>query len=237
MSPDHPHYLRYREELHYAFFEQKLSRIEIHELLGLMTCEHWNAGIYKSNAAVKSQIHFIINGRVKAFQIHPLSGKAHTLFMGTKGDVFDVMNILDDEQHDLSWETIDSLELLNLPVAQLRLCLQRFPNMNMCFLKYLGKQMRLLEHEVTDIALYNTLTRLSNLLLNHINPNTQQLELIDNLPNDEIASLIGTTRAVVNRQIQVLKKCGAIRVKRKHIYVANRKLLQAFAEEKRGSEQ
>jgi CRP/FNR family transcriptional regulator len=58
------------------------------------------------------------------------------------------------------------------------------------------------------------------------------LELINDLPNDEIASMIGTTRAVVNRHIQELKKAGAITTKRSHIDIKDLQALIAIAEEK-----
>ena len=92
--------------------------------------------------------------------------------------------------------------------------------------------MRQLEEAATDISLHSTLIRLSHLLLNNINGHSHQLQLINNLPNNEIASLIGTTRAVVNRHIQELKKCGAISVKRSQIDIENVELLLAIAEEK-----
>ncbi|MCK0132185.1 Crp/Fnr family transcriptional regulator [Flavobacteriaceae bacterium F08102] len=232
MSPENPHYIRFFEELKFSFFENKLGQVEIRDLLSYMNSEHWPAGTYKSSTEVNNHIHFIISGRLKVFQINPITGKAYTIFMLAGGDVFDIMNILDDEKHEINWETIDDVELLNIPIEHLRKCLQLYPDMNMLILKYLGKQMRMLEDEVTDISLHNTLTRLSNLLLKHINEKTKELELINNLPNDEIASLIGTTRAVVNRHIQELKKCGAIKVKRKRIDVSNIELLLAIAEEK-----
>ncbi|MCK5442947.1 MAG: winged helix-turn-helix domain-containing protein [Maribacter sp.] len=58
------------------------------------------------------------------------------------------------------------------------------------------------------------------------------IEVNNNLPNEEIARLIGSTRAVVNRHIQELKKCGAITVKRNFIDVQNVKTLIAIAEDK-----
>ena len=72
---------------------------------------------------------------------------------------------------------------------------------------------------------------MSNLLLRYSNNQSHQLEVINNLPNNEIANLIGTTRAVVNRNIQELKKAGAISVKRKQIDIENIDILMAMAKE------
>ena len=92
--------------------------------------------------------------------------------------------------------------------------------------------MRILEDETNEMCLHETLGRLSSLLLKYYNVQSQKLETINNLPNNEIANLIGTTRAVVNRNIQELKKAGAISAKRKQIEVKNVEILMAFAQEK-----
>jgi CRP/FNR family transcriptional regulator len=106
------------------------------------------------------------------------------------------------------------------------------PKMHKAILYYLSERMRQLMDVATDVTLHSTLVRLANLLLKNINGETRKLELINNLPNEEIAGLIGTTRAVVSRHIQELKRCGAISVSRKQINVKNLELLLAVAEEK-----
>ena len=120
---------------------------------------------------------------------------------------------------------MDDLEILNLSNNVMHEIILKYPVLNLAIFKYLGKRMRMLETAVTDVCFHNTLTRLSNLLFNHINDESKQLEVINNLPNDEIANLIGTTRTVVNRHIQELKKAGVISVKRKQIDVKNLKLI------------
>jgi len=104
--------------------------------------------------------------------------------------------------------------------------------LNLSIFKYLAQRMRMLENAVTDVCFHNTLTRLSNLLLSNINKDSKKLEIINNLPNEEIAKLIGTTRTVVNRHIQELKKAGVISVKRKQIDIENLQLLISIAERK-----
>jgi CRP/FNR family transcriptional regulator len=139
---------------------------------------------------------------------------------------------MDSESHDVYWEALDELEVLSVSLNDMKKWINDHPTMHVTILKYLGTRMRQLEEVATDISLHNTLIRLSHLLLNHINEQSHKLELIHNLPNTEIASLIGTTRAVVNRHIQELKKCGAISVSRSHIDIKNVDLLLSIAEEK-----
>lgn len=232
MSPNNPHHSRCLEYLKQSSFFDILNTEAIHDVLLSMTMEVWKKSTFKNSIDCQSLIHFIMDGRLKVYQINPQSGKEYTIFILSKGDVFDVMNLLDDEEHDMYWEAMDELELLTIPVNVLKEDLQKYPAMNINIMHYLGKRMRLLENEATDISLHNTIIRLSNLLLKYFNNDTHQLEIINNLPNEEIASLIGSTRAVVNRHIQELKKCGAITVKRKQIDVQNLEMLLSISEER-----
>ena len=117
-----------------------------------------------------------------------------------------------------------------MSIEKMRLLIETNPSLNKNILLYLGKRMLFLEKSVTDMSLHNTIVRLSKLLLNNINKQSHKLELINNLSNDEIASLIGTTRAVVNRHLQELKKCGAIDINHKQIDIKNINLLLTIAE-------
>ena len=102
--------------------------------------------------------------------------------------------------------------------------------MHQNILSYLGKRIRQLEHAKTDISLYTALVRLAQLLLQNIDVHSQELNIIHDLPNAEIASLIGTTGAVLNRHLQELKKCGAISLQRREIVIKNIQLLLSIAE-------
>lgn len=60
----------------------------------------------------------------------------------------------------------------------------------------------------------------------------QTLKLINNLSHEELASLIGTVRKLLNRNLQSLKKQGLIDVKRKEIFIKDsQNLLEHLPEE------
>ena len=231
MSPEHKDYVRCAEALKNSFIFKNLDHKESHTILDHMTLTKWRKGISNSSAEFSSLLHFIVAGRIKGYKINAFSGREHTVFILSNGDVFDILNLLDAEQHTLYWETLDDLELLTIPIDSARQMMDVNSTLNHSILSYLGSRMRFLEDTSNDICLHNTLSRLSSLLLKHYNEKTQKLEVINNLPNSEIANLIGTTRAVVNRNIQELKKVGAISVKRKQIEVENVEVLMAKVEE------
>lgn len=232
MSPDNPHYIRSLEALKDSLLFKNLEVDTLQSILKEMTLEKWSSGTFKQSLSSSLSAYFIISGRLKVFQINAMSSREHTIFILSKGDIFDILNLLDNEDHDVCWEALDTIEVLRVSIENMRNFITIYPKLNQVILKYLGSRIRVLEETSTDVSLHNTLTRLARLLLKHINGATQKLELINNLPNDEIASLIGTTRAVVNRHIQELKKSGAISVKRKQIDVENLETLISISEEK-----
>ena len=232
MNSESEHFSRYEASLRKSPFFSN-SRIEaLHSLLHLMTSENWTTKNFKSSLEVSSTFHFIVSGRLKVFKSNPDTGREHTVFVLSSGDVFDVLSLLDTKPHDVYWEALDTLEILKIPMEHMRHWINEFPEMHKSILYYLGNRMQQLMDVATDVTLHSTLVRLASLLLKNINGETRKLELINNLPNDEIAGLIGTTRAVVSRHIQELKRCGAISVSRRQINVKNLELLFSIAEEK-----
>lgn len=227
-------FTRYLEALNDADFFKNIDCTSLTEMLRKMHPTKWPPKAFKKSGDTTSNIHFIISGRLKVYQVNPSTNREHIIFILSKGDLFDILLLLDDEPHEIFWETLDEMELLCIPLYEMHNWITTHPEINKTLLNYVGKRMRLLESIATDISLHNTLVRLSNLLLANINGKTHRLQLINNLPNDEIAGLIGTTRAVVNRHIQELKKCGAISVHRKAIDIENIQTLLSIAEEKYG---
>ncbi len=230
MKADYPQYLRCLEALKDSSFFHLLATPALQELLAAMNHKYWHKGDFRYN--LESQFNFIVSGRLKVYRCNPRSGREHTIFLLLPGDVFDFIALLDEEPHDVCWEAIEQLEVLTLPVAQMRHWIDRNPSMHQHILKYLGKRIRQLEHAKTDISLYTTLVRLAKLLLENMDIQSHKLTVLNDLPNEEIASLIGTTRAVVNRHLQELKNCGAISLKHREIVVDNVNLLLSIAEEK-----
>jgi len=174
--------------------------------------------------------YIILYGRVKMYQVDPKSGKEITLFLLARNDSFDIFCLLDGCQHPVFYESLDSVNLLAAPMVDVREWLNKNPQHYQNLLNYAGKQMRMLENLVSDISFVDIPTRLIKLLIRNVKEDSNNLNLINDLPNKEIAYLIGSTRAVVNRHLQKLRKCGAIEISRNHLGIKNICLLQRLLE-------
>jgi CRP/FNR family transcriptional regulator len=232
MNQNDTNYNRYLTALQASNFFKDSSGESMHTLLDLCKAEFWKIKTFKNSAEVASTFYFIVSGRLKVYKSHPETGREHTVFVLSYGDVFDVVSLLDNKSHDVFWKALDDLEILKISMDQMRHWIVAYPKTHTAIFNYLGERMQQLMNVATDVALHSTLVRLCSLLLKNINGETRQLELINNLAHEEIAGLIGTTRAVVNRHIQELKQCGAISVSRKKINVENLEMLLSIAEER-----
>jgi len=172
-----------------------------------------------------------ISGRVKVSQINPNTAKEYIIFLLAPGDIFDVISLMEKQEHGVIFEAIEDVKTLRVDADDAREWLNEHPEFNKNFLPYLGKRMRALTENASDLALYDTTTRLSKLILRNIDTDKlsgskeHTVKLINDLSHETIAKMIGSVRAVVNRSIQKLKNDKVIETTRKEKRVKNLKEL------------
>ncbi|MFN4764019.1 Crp/Fnr family transcriptional regulator [Gillisia sp. Q332] len=206
---------KYRQMLDGCDFLKEMDKESINSFLSMFKEEKWSKNTCILNHEKLSyKFHIILSGRIKMYQVDPLTGKELTLFLLIKGDVFDIFCLLDGQEHTVYYECLDDVRVLAAPMPKLRTWLKNNPDNYKILLPYAGKQLRMLENSVSDMTFTDISTRLLKLLIKNVNKNSNDLEYIDDLPNKEIANLLGSTRAVINRHLQQLKKKGSIRLSR-----------------------
>ncbi len=171
---------------------------------------------------MQKKFFFVLEGRIKVSQINLKDAKEQTLKILTSGDMYDVVTLLDAKIHDNLLYALDSVKIIVFPIEVVREWTHKDQSFNKLLFPYIAKQFRDMEELALDLSFYNTSERLLKLIAKNINQkNPSKLNLIHNLPHEEIASLIGTVRKVLNRHIQKLKNDGIINVTRKNIEIKN----------------
>lgn len=166
--------------------------------------------------------YIVVNGRIKTYQINFETNKEQTIFIYKRGDMFDVISLLDNQPHEVIYEVLEECTVLELPMERVRFWLENDATFSKKFFPYLAAQMRHTEEVVTDLALYDTQDRLINLLVDNLNPNKRfKYQLLQNLSNSEIAKLLGTVRHVIERTLKQLKADNIIETSRKNITIKN----------------
>lgn len=173
-----------------------------------------------SSEQMRQKFFFVLEGRIKVSQVNLDDGKEQTLKILTTGDMYDVVTLLDRNIHDNLLYALESVKIIVFPIDIVREWMYKDPNFNKLLFPYIAKQFRDMEELALDLSFYDTSKRLLKLIsknINHHNP--AKLNLIHDLPHEELASLIGTVRKVLNRHIQKLKQDGIIDVSRKNIEI------------------
>ena len=166
---------------------------------------------------------FVLEGRVKVYQINLIDAKEQTLFLLKSGDMCDVITLLDKKPHDNIVESIDQVKVVEFPIEIVRGWIDSDKQFNSLLFPYIAKQYREIEELALDLSFLDTSKRFLKLLTKNItSESVAERELLHNLSHEEIASLIGTVRKVLNRHIQKLKKDGIIDVSRKNIEIRDR---------------
>lgn len=180
-----------------------------------------------------AHFYIIISGRAKVSVYNPENGREHILSLLGPGDGFDLISLLDSEWHDTVATALDDMEVLSTTLQQGREWLNQHPDFNRAFLPYLGQQMHGLADQVVDLSLYDTEVRLARLILRHLVPDklTQEIPLINDLSQETIASMIGSVRVVITRQLSHWKQKKIISGQRGRWSVQNLKALLEKADQ------
>jgi len=202
----------------------------------------FSVSVYKEGGIIEPkrltrQFYVIAEGQVEMIRSNRDTGREITVFFLNPGDAFDVVALLDGKEHNLSPRFATDATLLVAPIEAVRDWINQHPSFNRAFLPYLGQQMRKLEDLASDLALHDTVTRLSRLILAHATTNSlselaidPEMRLISNLTHDSFARMIGSVRAVVNRHMQIWKKQGILDLKRKKIIIKDLEALRKLSE-------
>lgn len=200
---------------------RNLEPDELKRINSQLSKETLKKGILQNSENITlNRFHIILSGRLKMFQYNSATDRKFTTYILSAGDVFDVLSLLDGKKHEITIEILDNLEVYTTDIANTRTWLRDYTNFNQNMFSYLAKRIMKLEEQAADIVTTETSYRLAKLLImNLTNDNTQEGTLINNLSHSELADLIGTTRAVLNRHLQVFKQEGIINIERKSITI------------------
>lgn len=167
---------------------------------------------------MRSIFFFVLDGRIKVSQVNLSSGKEQTLKILTHGDMYDVVTLLDSKLHDNLLHALDDVTIIVFPMDVVKKWMHEDPDFNKLLFPYIAKQFRDIEELALDLSFYDTSTRLLKLIAKNIDHKAKgDSGLLHDLSHEEIASLIGTVRKVLNRNIQTLKSEGIIDVEHKNI--------------------
>lgn len=208
------------------------------EMLSLFRRDTWRRDVQLDPVIFQERFYLVIEGRLEVMRINPETGRSITLHVLGPGDGIDVVTLLNTQPHDIVSVALDDMALISVPLMDARQWIDNHPEFNRKFLPYLGEQIRKMEDLATDLALYDTMTRLARLLLRHVVPHHPQtndgkhhLKLIHDLHDESLARMVGSVRQVVNRHLQHWRKQGILHKHKFHTQIDELEALQVYADD------
>jgi len=176
--------------------------------------------------------YFVLDGKIKIYQFELESAKEQTLYMLSHGDMFDVVSLLDGQPNEYISEVLEDAHLIQVPLESVQKLILEDAKFRQYFYSYLAQQLKSMEDLALSLSFYDVYQRVLQLFakFTETQNGVSRLRVIDNLKHEDIASMVGSVRKVVNRSLQRLKKDGIIEISRKNIHIKNfQKLLDKLS--------
>ncbi len=201
--------------------------------------DEWPKGQVVNASKLLERFYILIDGQLEMRRANPDTGREVMLDMLYPGDSFDIVVLLDGEPHDLIISPFTALRLISVPIDVMRKWLWTYPELNQQFLPYLARKIREQENLTTSIVLYDISTRLSRIILKHIDKiksytgkkgDEHQDHLINGYSDEALARMVGSVRQVVNKHLQYWKSKGILNKKRNQLMIHDLDALRRAAD-------
>ena len=168
--------------------------------------------------------YIIISGKVKVYEINFETSREQTLYLLARGDMYDLITLLDGKLHNLATEVLEDGEVIRFPIYKVKEWMRKSVSFEQLIYRFVANQMRNVEELAIDLSLHDTKERLLKLLLKNVNSIEERgVDLLDKLSHAEIAHLIGTVRHIVDRHLKSLKNEGVINKEQRKVSLINAK--------------
>lgn len=206
-----------------------LSREALKEISAALVAQSWpRARQIIGPSATSDRFFVVIDGRVKITRSNSHEGRDLTLWLLGPGDAFETVSLLDGQPHEVSAWALDEVRTLSAPMPLWRAWLERYPPFRLELHRYVARQLREVSELASDLALHDTATRLAHLLLRHFD--ASEHDLLRDLPQSELAAMIGSVRIVVSRVLAKMRREAIVELHGGRIRVTDLKRLLLRAE-------
>lgn len=204
-------------------------------LLSRLKPERWSRrSSVMSPRQTVNRFYLLVKGRVKITRQNLTTAREITLFLLGPGSAFGLMSLADGLFGTVCAETLDDVLALSGPAELWDAWLATYPTLRESMSAYVTGHLSELAELASDLALYDTRTRLARLILRNLGTPAESPEpegaLIRDLPHEELGYMIGSVRVVVNRLLAELKRESVIDTRAGELQVLDYEKLMQIAE-------
>ena len=177
-------------------------------------------------------LYFVIQGQVRLIR-GSTEGHEHVLRVLGPGAIFNDIAVFDGGPNSDGAVAVGSTTVGFISKATMTGLIDRHPQVAKAALKLLSSRQRTLGSVVEDLALRDVTTRVARLLLGcmgqHEHIVEQAPDACARITHQEIASMVGSVREVVQRVLKDLERDGAIALERTRIRIRDQSKLEERA--------
>jgi CRP/FNR family transcriptional regulator, cyclic AMP receptor protein len=167
-------------------------------------------------------LYFLISGLAKVYKTSP-NGKEQILHIAPPGESVNDVSTFDGGTNQASILAMTPVQLYGIRKEDLNVILRDHPSIYLNILKALAYRIRRDSNLVEELSSTQVIGRLAKLLLGKYAGEETTVGLW--LTQQDMASMIGTCREVVNRSLKIMEEKGAIRLKRHRVIVIKKDIL------------
>jgi CRP-like cAMP-binding protein len=171
-------------------------------------------------------LYFLISGLVKVYKTSP-NGKEQILHIAPPGESLNDVSTFDGGTNQASMLAITPVLLYAISKDNLKNILEGHQRIYINILKAMAFRIRRDSNLVEELSSTQVIGRLAKLLLGKYAGEEATVGLW--LTQQDMASMIGTCREVVNRSLKIMEENGAIRLGRHRVVVLKRDILSDMA--------
>lgn len=176
---------------------------------------------------------FVIRGHVRVFR-STSDGREQVLRVVGSGRTFNEAAAFDEGLNAEGAVALDAVVTGLLPSAVLRAAMDRHPEIAKAATRVLAARQRVFGEMVEDLGVRDVTARVARLLLGcagrHHHAVDGAPEACTRITHQEIATMIGSVREVVQRSLKELERAGAIKLQRARIGIVDVDALERFTE-------
>ena len=186
--------------------------------------QHGTVKSFRKNTIVINQddetysLYVILSGSVRVF-ISGEDGREAVLNHQSAGDYFGDLALIDKQPRVASVMTTEVSRFMIISREDFMACLSKNPEIAINLIKPMTSRMRMLAKNVSNLALLDVYGRVARVLLEQAEEQADGEMITEKLTQQEIADMVGASRAMVSRILKDLKAGGYISVDKKRITI------------------
>jgi CRP/FNR family transcriptional regulator len=182
---------------------------------------------FLSEGNYTDSLYFIVSGLVKVYKTSA-NGKEQVLHIAPPGDSLNDVSLYDGGPNAAGMVALTPIVLYTIDKRDIIRVLRENPRLMMNVISSLAERIRRDSSLLEDLSSSQVLARLAKLFLGRYGG--EEITAGLNLTQKDMASLVGSSREMVNRSLKVIEEMGGIRLSRRRVIILDKGVLQKIAE-------